>query len=333
MRRVFPLVVATVSVGAVAVGAAGCSSGGSGGARLSAADAGAAAAASPFYVDPGTQAAAWVKAHPKDARAARIRASIVARPGAKWFGNWSGDITRAVSGYVGAARSQGKTPVLVAYNITDRDCGGASRGGAGSPAAYRTWISKFAAAIGNRPAIVVIEPDAVAQLDCLPKNAQAGRIALLKYATQQFKGKATRTRAYLDGGNAHWVAAATMAGRLDAAGVKNVRGFSVNVSNFFTTAESAAYAKKVDTALSSKYHYARGFVIDTSRNGHGGTPGKWCNPAGAKLGAAPRAGGSGSDALLWVKVPGESDGPCGTAPKVQAGTFDPGLAMRLINGR
>ncbi|WP_034485782.1 glycoside hydrolase family 6 protein [Actinomadura oligospora] len=328
MRKVFPLVVA-----AVAVGAAACSSGGSDGARLSSSDASDAAATSPFYVDPGTQAAAWVKAHPRDARAAKIKSSIVARSSAKWFGNWSGDITRAVSGYVGAAKAKGKTPILVAYNITDRDCGGASHGGAGSSAAYRTWISKFAGAVGARSAIVVIEPDAVAQLDCLKGDAAKNRTALLKYATQQFKSRAPKAKVYLDGGNAHWVAPATMASRLNAAGAKNVRGFSVNVSNFFTTAESSAYAQKINASLSSKYHYTRGFVIDTSRNGHGGTPGKWCNPAGAKLGTAPQAGGSGSDYLLWVKVPGESDGPCGTGPGVQAGTFSPDLAMRLINGR
>lgn len=328
MRKVFPLVVA-----AVAVGAAACSSGGSDGARLSSSDAVDASATSPFYVDPGTQAAAWVKAHPTDARTAKIKASITARPSARWFGNWSGDITRAVSGFVGAAKTKGRTPVLVAYNITDRDCGGASRGGAGSSAAYKTWISKFAGAVGSRPAIVVVEPDAVAQLDCLPKAAQATRTALLKYATEQFKSRAPKAKVYLDGGNSHWVAPATMAGRLNAAGVKNVRGFSVNVSNFFKTAESSTYAKNVNAALSSKYHYTRGFVIDTSRNGNGGKPGVWCNPAGAKLGTAPQAGGSGADYLLWVKIPGESDGPCGTGPKVQAGTFSPDLAMRLINGR
>jgi endoglucanase len=36
--------------------------------------------------------------------------------------------------------------------------------------------------------------------------------------------------------------------------------------------------------------------------------------------------------LLWVKVPGDSDGPCGIAPDVPAGTFSPDLAIRLIDG-
>ncbi|WP_208719157.1 hypothetical protein, partial [Corallococcus sicarius] len=33
-------------------------------------------------------------------------------------------------------------------------------------------ISAFATGLGNRPAIVIIEPDAVAQLDCLPSDAE-----------------------------------------------------------------------------------------------------------------------------------------------------------------
>ena len=38
------------------------------------------------------------------------------------------------------------------------------------------------------------------------------------------------------------------------------------------------------------------------------------------------------DRDLWVKVPGDSDGPCGIAPDVPAGTFSPDLAIRLIDG-
>jgi cellulase/cellobiase CelA1 len=36
--------------------------------------------------------------------------------------------------------------------------------------------------------------------------------------------------------------------------------------------------------------------------------------------------------LLWIKVPGNSDGPCGIAPTTPAGQFNPDLAVRLING-
>ncbi|WP_029289470.1 glycoside hydrolase family 6 protein [Cellulomonas sp. HZM] len=62
-------------------------------------------------------------------------------------------------------------------------------------------------------------------------------------------------------------------------------------------------------------------VIDTSRNGKGyWTPpaGKysdaetWCNPPGRGLGDLPTlsTGDAYVDALLWIKIPGESDGKC-----------------------
>ena len=44
------------------------------------------------------------------------------------------------------------------------------------------------------------------------------------------------------------------------------------------------------------------------------------------------AGAEGADALLWIKVPGDSDGPCGIGGGIPAGRFSPDLAMALING-
>jgi endoglucanase len=74
------------------------------------------------------------------------------------------------------------------------------------------------------------------------------------------------------------------------------------------------------------------FVIDTSRNGEGpwvppaGTYTEaqdWCNPPGRGLGvpATTNTGSPLGDALLWVKVPGESDGTCTRG--APAGSIDP----------
>src|SRR5664279_2548897 len=57
------------------------------------------------------------------------------------------------------------------------------------------------------------------------------------------------------------------------------------------------------------------YIIDTSRNGLGPAPDgalNWCNPPGRALGALPTAvtAGTHSDAYLWIKRPGESDGAC-----------------------
>jgi cellulase/cellobiase CelA1 len=291
-----------------------------------------AAAASPvdmtngFYVNPNSSPAVWARAHPADSRAAKIQSAIGARPIARWFGD-DANIGASVAGYVGAAAGNGKLAVLVAYNLPGRDaCGGQSGGGAGSVGGYRTWISSFAAGVGTKPAVVVIEPDALGDFNCMTAAAISDRLGMLTYATQMFQQKAPNTYAYLDGGNAGWVAPATMASRLDSAGVRNVRGFSVNVSNYYTTSASTSYANSVNGSLG----YAAKYVVDTSRNGNGSN-GEWCNPAGRQLGVPAQVGG-GAEMLLWVKTPGNSDGQCGIAPSTPAGQFSPDLATRLING-
>ncbi|GAA0953859.1 glycoside hydrolase family 9 protein [Kribbella koreensis] len=282
-----------------------------------------------FYVNPDSTPKAWVDSHGSDSRAATITTNIASKPTAKWFGQPPSGTTigAMVGGYVGAADNAGKLPVLVAYNLPGRDaCGGLSGGGAGSPAAYRSWISAFADSIGTRPAVVVIEPDGLGDFECMTADQIAERNGMLAFATQQFHDRAPNTWAYLDAGNAGWVPAATMASRLQGAGIATARGFAVNVSNYYTTSASVTYADNVRSSLGT----ATPFVIDTSRNGNGSN-GEWCNPAGRKLGTPAQTGG-GAEMLLWVKVPGNSDGPCGIAPTTPAGQFDPDLAVRLING-
>ena len=69
-------------------------------------------------------------------------------------------------------------------------------------------------------------------------------------------------------------------------------------------------------------------VIDTSRNGNGSN-GEWRNPRGRALGEQPRFvdDATALDALLWVKLPGESDGACNGGPA--AGTWWQEFALEL----
>ena len=73
------------------------------------------------------------------------------------------------------------------------------------------------------------------------------------------------------------------------------------------------------------------FVIDSSRNGNGPAagPDNWCNPPDRALGQAPTPDTDDPtlDAYLWVKRPGESDGPCNGGPP--AGTWWPEYALDL----
>jgi endoglucanase len=217
-------------------------------------------------------------------------------------------VRAAVDAKVSQASAAGQLPVLVAYAIPHRDCGGASGGGVAEDA-YRAWIRSFAAGIGNRPAAVIVEPDALAQLDCLGATAQQARLELLRDAVAVLD-VLPATVAYLDAGHSAWQPAGVIAERLRAAGVASAQGFSLNVSNFMPTSGEVTYGQTVSSLLSGAH-----FVVDTSRNGQGSN-GEWCNPVGRGLGTAPTAatGNAFVDAFLWVKAPGESDGTCNGGP-------------------
>ncbi len=130
--------------------------------------------------------------------ASKANAKIAGQPQAFWFGGWSGDVRTAVGSVVSAAAAAGRVPALVAYNVPQRDCGSYSAGGLGSADAYRTWIRAFAAGIGTRRAIVVLEPDAIAGLDCLSAADRATRLALLADAARVLAAS-PNTVVYLDG--------------------------------------------------------------------------------------------------------------------------------------
>lgn len=290
----------------------------------------------PFYVDPQNNAQRWIDTHPGDSLIPLIRDNIAGRAGAKWFGGWSGAteaaIATSVNNYVTAAQSTGKTPILTAYNIYGRDCGGYSAGGPSTPAEYEAWIRGFATGIGNRAAIVILEPDAVAQMvSCGMSEADKTiRENLLTFATQRLKELAPQAWTYLDAGNDGWIDPAVMAQALTRTGIANARGFAVNVSNYKSTARSESYGTRVNAALPSP----KKFIVDTSRNGGSTVDGEWCNARGAKLGAASAQGTGAAEFLLWVKFPGDSDGECTDTghhdPK--AGEFSAAFAKALITG-
>jgi endoglucanase len=265
-----------------------------------------------FYVEPDgaarRQADAWRTSRPADA--AQLD-KIAAQPQANWFGNWNTDIAADVRALVDRAQAAGQIPVLVAYNIPQRDCGAYSAGGVSSADGYRTWIRRLADGIGTRTATVLLEPDALAGIDCLSAVDRDRRLELLRDAVAVLSAH-SGVSVYLDGGHAHWQPAAEMASRLRAAGVADAQGFFLNVSNFVSSADNAGYGAQVAALTDGKH-----FVIDTSRNGLGpAADGDWCNPAGRALGVRPDGytGVSRQDANLWIKRPGESDGSCHGGP-------------------
>jgi endoglucanase len=283
-----------------------------------------------FYVNPNSSAVQtereW-RAAGRAGEAAQI-AKIASQPTAEWFGDWSyghGGTEGDVNWWVSEATAAGTLPVLVAYDLPWRDCSGESGGGAASPTAYKQFVNEMAAGIGDRKAIVIVEPDALAELTCLSAERQGTYYELLTYAVQRLTRPAT-VSVYLDAGNSGWQPAAAMAARLRKADVAGARGFSLNISNFYTSAAEEAYGAEIDRGLPSAMH----FIIDTSRNGQGPAAGDaWCNPSGRGLGTAPTAqtGNPLLDAFFWVKQPGGSDGTCNGGPS--AGAWWPEYALGL----
>jgi cellulose 1,4-beta-cellobiosidase len=162
------------------------------------------------------------------------------------------------------------------------------------------------------------------------------------------------------------------AARASGSTVNNVTGFIVNTANYsaltepyITITEQNRQSKWIDwNRYNDELTFAQAFrsrlvqagfpsnigmLIDTSRNGWGGSArptgpqttgtldeqingsridrrihkGNWCNQSGAGLGERPRsAPASGIDAYVWVKPPGESDGSSTEIPNNEGKGFD-----------
>src|SRR5919202_1649989 len=221
-------------------------------------------AGSTLFVSPSSpaarQAKKWRRSRPDDAA---LMEQIAEQPVATWLGGWSRDVRSAARRTAAAARAASRVPVFVAYNLPHRDCGGQSVGGARTARAYRAWIRKLAAGLAEAPSVVVLEPDALAGMDCLRPELREEREALIHDAIGVLK--AAGAVVYVDAGNARWHPADTMAARLTRARIAEADGFALNVSNFVATGVSIAYGDTIH-ALTGGKHY----VIDTRRHVAGG---------------------------------------------------------------
>jgi endoglucanase len=276
-----------------------------------------------LYVNPYNDTRRWfTERSNSDPANAALMKKIADQPESEWFGDWNRDIEGDARRTTDQITASGAVPVYVAYNIPQRDCGAYSAGGAGSGDAYKNWISGLANGIGNRKAVVLLEPDALPWLDCLSTKDQDTRVGLISDAVNILKSH-PQIAVYLDAGHPSWKSADEMSSILLRAGISRADGFSLNISNFVSTGENISYGTKISEKTGGKH-----FVIDTGRNGNGSN-GEWCNPWGRALGNKPNTstGNNLVDAYLWVKGPGGSDGPCNGGPS--AGVFWPDYALDI----
>ena len=246
-----------------------------------------------LVVDHESEASRWQAAHQ-----ANWLDPITQQPQARWI-NGPGDLP-SISGLVQQAREQHALPVIVAYHLPNRGCSPDGGVAADAPA-YLEWTRSLIARLENTPTVVVLEPDAIAA-DCFDGT----RAATLATATRLFSQAGHFV--YLDAGHSGWRPTGEMAQRLLASGIAEAEGFSVNVSNRQSTADSYTWGRELSDLLGD-----RDFVIDTSRNAITPPVGEWCNVTPQGIGQPPTTKPRLPHlaALLWVKRPGESDRPCG----------------------
>ncbi|MEU9824638.1 glycoside hydrolase family 6 protein [Micromonospora chersina] len=266
-----------------------------------------------LVVDADSPATHW-----RDEHDARWLDPIADTPQARWL---TGPADLAdLRPYLDAARDRRALPVVVIYHVPNRDCAGRDAGGAADAEAYARFIERTVAVLGDSRAAVVLEPDAAAD-ECFDDD----RAALLADATRRLSDAGQHV--YLDAGNSRWRSPEEMAGRLRRSGVARAEGFTVNVANRQSTADSHRWGLRLSELVGD-----REMVIDTSRNGLPAPPDdQWCNPPRQALGQPPttRAGLPRVAALLWIKSPGESDGPCGRGEPAP-GVFWPAQARTLV---
>ena len=192
---------------------------------------------------------------------ALLIAGMELTPQAVWLTSGTpADVGAQVQTIVQGAAGQGAVPVMVLYNIPGRDCGSYSAGGAENTAAYQAWIDAIAQQLGNSKAVLIVEPDAIANLpsDCgYPTTVDAtqltaDRYTQINYAVQTFGAHAPNALVYLDGGNSNWQAVGIIASRLMTAGLAKAQGFFTNVSNF----RESTYEAKFDTWVSECVAFA-----------------------------------------------------------------------------
>ena len=212
-----------------------------------------------FFVPPPSsgapqQVVSLLKNH--DLKDAALIATMESIPRAVWFTSGTpAQVQQQVRQTMAEASLERAVPVLVAYDIPGRDCAQYSAGGALDEPSYDAWIDAFTAGIGNRQAVVILEPDA---LGLLPSNCggpstnypftDAERYAEIQHAVTSLEAD-PGTSVYLDGTHSAWLAVGDITQRLLTAGVQQAQGFFVNLSNYQPTPNLTDYGTWISDCI------------------------------------------------------------------------------------
>jgi endoglucanase len=197
---------------------------------------------------------------------------------------------------------------------------------------FHRRIDEMAAATERRPAVYLLEIDALGSSGCLArKGALPDWEADLRYEIDAISAL-PHTVVYVEAGYSDTNSVGYAAKVLNAIGIGKIRGFFTNDTHLNWTIDEVRWATKI-----SKLTDGAHFIVNTADNGRGPllnphprTQGieNQCNPPGRGLGPkdTTQTGYALADAWLWTHPPGNSSG-CGGGPP--AGTFWPQRAVGL----
>ena len=198
---------------------------------------------------------------------------------------------------------------------------------------FRGQIDAMAAATGNRPAVYLLEIDAIGSSKCIQK---AGSLRIwesyLRYEAKKI-ASLPHTVVYIEAGYSDANSPGYTARVLNASGIRSVRGFWTNDTHLNWTSHEITWGEKI-----SKRTHGADFIVNTTQNGNGPKLNRHpsrqgnedlCNPPNRALGPQPTAstGFAHVDAFLWTHSPAISGGSCNGGPK--SGTFWVGRAIQM----
>ena len=184
---------------------------------------------------------------------------------------------------------------------------------------FRRRVDEMAAATGRRPAVYLLELDAIGSSSCIAQNhALPQWEADLRYEMNTMEAL-PHTVVYVEGGYSDSNSVGYVAKVLNAIGVNRIRGFFTNDTHENWTLSEVRYATKL-----AKLTHGAHFIVNTAQNGHGPLLNPHptiqgvedlCNPPGRGLGIRDTTdtGYPFADAFMWTHPPGNSSG-CGGGP-------------------
>ncbi len=195
---------------------------------------------------------------------------------------------------------------------------------------FMRQIDELARGIDRRPAVMLLELDAVGASRCMVRNG--GLSAWegdMRYEIDKMAAL-PHTVVYIEGGYADGNGPGYTARVLNAVGITKIRGFFTNDTHEDWTINETRWGQRV-SGLTHGAH----FIVNTANNGQGPlVPANrvrfgnevLCNPPGRGIGPLPRVnpGYAHVDAFFWTAPPGNSSGSCNGGPV--PGTFWPAKA-------